>query len=269
MGFVRWLSVKSLVSTFVLLAITLLVLSPAAAQFGANAEQMEKMKQRQAEMMQTQFFMQQLMQLGFNSELKKELEIVDNQAEDVKTLAQDYQKAMMEFHQNNGMMGFEIQKLHKEGKFKEAQQLGESFYEKQKAFNQEYRDKAAEVLLPHQIERLSQISRQQQAKLSNQFQDEFGVVASAADEIGLTKEQKDALVEKIKEARKEYYEKVEAAKKEANEKILSALTPEQQEKMKSLLGDDWDQEKNRRKSMQDMMKKQREMMEKRRMQQKN
>jgi len=240
-----------------------LLFSPLVAQEESIDEIMAKARKRQAEMMKTQFFMQQLSQLSFNSELKKELEIIDSQVEDVKKLATDYQKAMMEFHRTNGMMGFEIQKLHKEGKAEEAAKLGESYQEKQRSFNQEYRDKAAETLLPHQLERLEQISRQQQARFSNEFHDEFGIAASLADDIGLSSEQKDKLVEKIKEARKEYYEKVEAAKQEANDKILSALTPEQQQKIKDLLGDTWDQEKTRRRSMQDMMKKQKEMSEKR------
>ncbi|QEG20527.1 hypothetical protein [Mariniblastus fucicola] len=43
------------------------------AQNGSQSEAVKQAQQRQAKMMQTQFFMQQLMQLNFNSELRKEL----------------------------------------------------------------------------------------------------------------------------------------------------------------------------------------------------
>ena len=123
-------------------------------------------------------------------------------------------------------------------------------------------EKAKEVLLPHQIERLRQIAKRQGAKYTNEFHDEFGLTAAFADEIGLSAEEKKRLLDTIKEARNEYYATVEDAKKKANEKIMAALTTEQKEKMKEILGDEYDQQASQRKARIEMMKKQREQMEK-------
>jgi competence protein ComGC len=237
------------------IAIVLIFAIPSLAQ---QEDAMAKARERQAKMMETQMFMNQLMQLGFNGELRKELEIVDDQVESVKELAQDYQKEMMEFHRENGQIGIEIQKLVKEGKNAEAAELGKDYQDRNREFSESYMDQAAEVLLPHQIKRLKQISKRQGARYSNQFQDEFGIAASFADELGLSAEEKKRLIDTIKEARKEYYTTVADAKKKANEKIMSALTTEQKEKMKEIFGDEYDQQANQRKARIEMMKKQSE-----------
>ena len=207
--------------------------------------------------------MNQLMMLGHDSELRKELEVVDDQVESVKELAQDYQSEMMKFHSKNAKIGIEIQKLVQEGKAEEAQELAAEYQERNREFTESYMEKAKEVLLPHQIERLRQIAKRQGAKYTNEFQDEFGLTATFADEIGLSAEEKKRLLDTIKEARNEYYATVEAAKKKANEKIMAALTTEQKEKLKEILGDEYDQQASQRKARVEMMKKQREMMEKR------
>jgi len=223
-----------------------------------------KMRKQQAKMMETQMFMQQLMQLGFNGELRKELEVVDDQVESVKELAQDYQREMMEFHRDNGQIGIEIQKLMKDGKHEEATKLGEEYQKRNTEFSEDYMEKATEVLLPHQILRLKQIAKRQGAKYSNEFQDEFGIASTVADEIGLSAEEKKRLTDAIKEARAEYYATVEEAKKKASEKILATLTTEQQEKMKEILGEEYDQEAMQRKARAEMMQKQQERMKEQR-----
>jgi len=224
---------------------------------------MAEAKARQAEMMELQMFMQQLMQLNFNSELRKELEVVEDQVESVKKLGEDYQREMIKFHQEHGKLTNEIQKLYQEGKYQEAQEVGEEYQRLNKEFSDGYKKKAEEVLLPHQIQRLKQIAKRQGARYMNQFGDEFGVVASVADEIGMSANEKERLIDAIKAARKEYYAAVDDAKKKANEKIMAALTTEQKEKMQELLGEEYDQEATQRKAREEMMKEQRETMKKR------
>ena len=229
--------------------------SPVMAQ-ETQEEVMAKAKARQSKMLETQFLMAQIMQLGHNADMRKELEVVDDQVDGLKKLAQDYQAAMMEFHSKNSKMMVEVQQLLKDGKPFEAQKLSQQFQQKNQDLSDKYMEKASETLLPHQIERLSQISKQQRVKSMNRFSDEFGVAAALADEIGLSKEEKEKLIETIKEARKEYYEKVEALKKVANEKIMSSLTTEQQQKMREILGDTFDEEKSRRRNMEAIRAKQ-------------
>lgn len=219
--------------------------------------------EEQRKMMETQFFMQQLMMLAHDEELRKELEVVDDQVEEVKKLGQDYQKDMMKFYADNRELMEEMQQMYSDGNVEEAQEMGKEFQKKNTEFSESYMDRAAEVLLPHQIERLKQIAKQQVVKMTNQYSDEFGMASSMAKELGLTPEESKKLNETIKEAREEYYEAVEAAKKKANEKIMSVLTIEQKEKMKQILGDLWDQDASRRKAREKAMKRSKEVMKKR------
>jgi hypothetical protein len=222
--------------------------SISVAQDGSQQEVMARMRKQQAEMMDTQFFMQQLMQLGFSSELRKELEIVDDQVESVKELAQEYQKEMMDFYRGNRELQTELQDLYQSGKHEEARELSLEYQEKQREFNDGFMNKAAGTLLPHQVDRLKQISKQQRVKTMNQFQDEFGVTSALADEIGLSEQEKKRLLDAIKAARKAYYEEVEAAKKKANAVIMAALTTEQQEKLRGIIGDPYDQQQMSRRA---------------------
>ena len=78
-------------------------------------------------------------------------------------------------------------------------ELSKEIQLRQKEFSESYLKKANETLLPHQVKRLQQISKQQRVKRMNQFQDEFGVAASMADELGLSEEERDRLVDAIKD----------------------------------------------------------------------
>lgn len=220
--------------------------------------------EQQQKMMETQFFMQQLMMLGHNEELRKELEVVDDQVEDVKDLAQNYQKDMMKFYSENRELMEEMQQLYRDGNTEEGLEMGKEFQKKNAEFSQSYMDKAAAVLLPHQIDRLKQIAKQQVVKMTNKYSDEFGMASSMAKELGLSPEETRKLNETIKAARDEYYAAVETAKKKANEKIMSVLTIKQQEKMKEILGDMWDQDATLRKTREQALKRQKDAMKKRR-----
>ena len=232
----------------------LMITATASAQDETPEEMVKRMREKQSQMMETQFLMQQLMQLGFNSELRKELEIVDDQVESVKKLAQDYQNEMLEFQKTGQKFRMEIQKLVDDGDHEKARELSMEFQEKNQTLADRYIELASETLLPHQIVRLKQISKQQRVKGMSQFQDEFGIAASMADEIGLTEDEKSRLIEIIKDARKQYYEEVESAKKVANEKIMGALTAEQKEKLRELIGETYNQEEMRRRSREEMLR---------------
>lgn len=224
----------------------------------AQQNELNEARARQSKMMETEFLMVQVMQLGHNADMRKELEIVDDQVDDLKKMTREHQAAMMEFNIKNSKMMVEIQELLKEDKAFEAMSLNQKYQEKIQELSDKYMEKVSGTLLPHQIDRLLQISKQQRIKSTNQFSDEFGIPAALADEVGLSKREKEKLIEVIKAARKEYYEKVEALKKVANEKIMNSLTTEQRAKMREILGDTFDQEKSRRRNMDAIDAKQKE-----------
>ncbi len=227
---------------------------PSVAQ---QEEMVAEMRQRQAKTLQTQLFMHHLLQVGFSSELQEELEVVDHQVESLKELAEDYQRDMVEFRKKNVQVGLEIRKLMKEGNNEEAVKLGEESQNRNKELLERYMEKAAEVLLPDQIKRLKKIAKRRDVKYMNQPQGEFSVVATVADEIGLSMAEKERLKAAIREARKEYHATVKEAKKKAQEKILATLTPEQLENLKEIFGEDYVQDAMPRKSRTEMMEEQR------------
>jgi len=209
------------------LSLALFFTASAMAQDDSQGERHEQ----QQKMLESQFFMNQLMMLGHDKALRKELEVVEEQVKDLKKLAKDYHKELTSFYTNQNS----IQKM-------PAGELQRKIIE----LSQGFMDKASGVLLPHQITRLQQIAKQQRIKLTNQYSDEFGVASSLSKELGLTEQEKEQLEEATEKARQEYYETVATAKKKAKEKIMAALTTQQQDQMNEILGEDWDQDKVRR-----------------------
>lgn len=249
------------VLSILLAAFSLAVFSLAPVQvLGQDGpEQMiEQAKKRQAKMMETQYLTMQLSQLSYNKDLQKELEIVGDQAEAVKKLAQSFQQKQMAFHTENRETMAQIHKLMKDGEHSEARELGEKIQDQSKSLSDERMEQLNEILLPHQTKRLLQIAMQRRIKSMNPFNDEFGIPAALADEIGLSKKEKARLMETIEAARKKYYEELETLKKEANEKIMNSLSIEQREKMRDILGDAYDSDKSRRRDSEARRAKQKE-----------
>ena len=218
-------------------------------------------KEEAEKIMETQFFMSQLMMLGHDEGLRNELEVVDEQVDDLKELAKNYQKDMMSFYSDNKELLEGMQKSALGDNPEDAQEMVKKFQKKNAEFSQGYMDKLEEVLFPHQIERLKQIAKQQQMKLTNKYSDEFGIAASLSKELGLTAEQEEQLNETIKDARQEYYDTVETAKKKALDRIMGTLTPEQKEKMEEIIGDDFDQDFMRRKNREKAKKRRKKLRE--------
>ena len=196
--------------------------------------------------METHFLISKIATLAYDVELRKQLDVVDDQADKLKELAKNHQTDTMKFYTDNTELITKLQGAAGKEGAEHSIELANKFNQKKADFAKAYMDGLMDILLPHQVDRLKQLVKQQRTRLKNQFSDEFGIAASLADELGLDAEQKKGLNESIKIAREEYYDSVAAAKKKANEKILSALTVEQQEKMKKMVGDIWDQEAGRR-----------------------
>jgi hypothetical protein len=103
-----------------------------------------------------------------------------------------------------------------------------------KALQDEQTSRIKKILVPHQLERLEQISTQQ-------YMDSAGTAAALAnkklaEQLGLSKEQLERIKQRSEEVSKELTEKIEQLKQEGREKILSELTSEQREKITQLTG---------------------------------
>lgn len=222
--------------------------------------QQEYMKNNK-DQMERQMLLSQIIQVAYNQSLQDELSLVPEQVETVKTLGQEYQKKMMEFSTERQDEMMEIQELIKEGKNREAMEKSAEYQREFVELTRDIVERAEESLLPHQIERLKQISKQQTSKYSNNYGDEFGIPYGLADEIGLTEEEKRKLKKVIEEARKEYYSQVEKLKEEANERILDAIPSEKRDKLNEILGDFYDAEKQQRRTRDELRERQRRSLE--------
>jgi hypothetical protein len=120
------------------------------------------------------------------------------------------------------------------------QERTKKYHEGAKALGEETEKKVLDILLPHQIKRLKQITLQMQLQTSaygpQAFQSE-----QLVEELKITDEQRAQLQEKQKEVMKEMQEKTQAFYKqlqeESREKLLSVLTPAQRRKLEELTGE--------------------------------
>ncbi len=104
-------------------------------------------------------------------------------------------------------------------------------------------EKLEEVLLPHQMSRLSELTFQMQAKRGGTQ----GLLNNSKikEELGLTDDQIEAVKEKAEEVKDKLEEQIAKAREDAQNEILSVLTPEQQNKIKKMLGESFAFEENR------------------------
>ena len=172
---------------------------------------------------------------GFGSELgllnieqvQKEIELVDDQKEQVRKLNEEQQTAMRE-----AFAGF------RDLSEDERRKRGEELRGKMEAQQKEVRAKLDEILLPHQSERLKQISIQ--VRGTSALAD-----PAVAEELGLTEDQKQKIRQVGEEMRASFQggnreggrERFEAMRKEAEEKTLAVLTAEQKTKLEQMKGE--------------------------------
>lgn len=151
--------------------------------------------------------------LGLES-TQKELEIVPEQKQKLKAIAEKYQADMQGYwSQMRDLKPEEQQKKFAEWRERSAKQ------------QEQIRKQVEEVLLPHQLALLKDLNFRSRAPmyLSN---------PRTIEQIGLTNEQKD----KLRKMREELQEKTQKLQKEMFDKSLELLTPEQKKKLQEQVG---------------------------------
>lgn len=157
--------------------------------------------------------------------VQKELELVDEQQEQIRQMQQSFGQEMKA----------KIDEMMKSGG-PEKNDVAKAIEE----INQRRKERLSEILLPHQIDRLQQISFQNNvnnAGLGN-------ALASKAlmEKLGIDEEQKEKLKTKADELAKELEEKIAKLREEMRDELIDELSPEQQKKLKVLLGDKFEME---------------------------
>lgn len=161
-----------------------------------------------------------------NEDVRKELEIVDEQVDKLTELRDKLREEM-----RSQFQGFrDLSEDERRTRFEEMRgKMEERAKEMQKEVD--------EILLPQQRERLAQISLQQRLQRAGTVD---GLTSGElAEELGITEEQKKAMQEAAQAAEKELQEKIAKARAEARDKILDTLTSEQKEKIKKMLGSEF------------------------------
>ncbi len=166
--------------------------------------------------------------------VQKELDIVAEQKTKLDEIGKKAAAQMRELFGPPPQAGQELSREELRARFAERGK-------KMEAINQETRKAIEEVLLPHQIERLKQISLQLRG--TQALSD-----PEVAKELGITKEQEEKFAQVREEAankarelfgsgeRGQMREKFEALRKETDEKLLAVLTAEQKEKFEKMKG---------------------------------
>ena len=159
-----------------------------------------------------------------SDEVRKELELVDEQIEKLEKLGEEMRNEMREMF--SGMR--DLSQEERQAKFTE---LRETMRKK----GEELSEKVDQVLLPHQRDRLNQIRLQSQLRRSGTS----GALTNdrISETLGLSDEQKAKLREVQEKVDRELREKIEKLRDEGRNEILGILTPEQRAKWDEMMGD--------------------------------
>lgn len=169
--------------------------------------------------------------------VQKELELVDDQKAKLQQIGEKAMARMREAFPRPEP-GQQLSRQERQARFAEMSK-------KMQAINQETQKAIEEVLLPHQVERLKQISLQ--IRGTQALND-----PEVAKELGITEEQKQKIAQVRQEAmnqgrelftsgqREQIREKMEALRKETDEKVLAVLTADQKEKFEKMKGPKFD-----------------------------
>jgi hypothetical protein len=161
-------------------------------------------------------------------DVQQELALVDEQQQKLSEMQQRFAKRMQE----------RLTEIHEGGDLLEGgmnPRRGEEIREMFEKFRAEQREELEQILLPHQLQRLEQISLQMDMKGRGDAEALAG--DRLADALGLTDEQKQRLSERAKEINAELEKDIAKLREEAREELFGELTPSQREKLKSMLGD--------------------------------
>jgi hypothetical protein len=104
--------------------------------------------------------------------------------------------------------------------------------------NKRQADRLASILLPHQLDRLKQISFQRNEQ--NRGISSMLLSKEIAEELGIDEEQQEKLKQRAEELKKEFDEKVAALKSDMRKELLQELTPEQRQKIDQMTGDKYE-----------------------------
>lgn len=164
-----------------------------------------------------------VMGLLMNREVQEELQLVEDQLEDIEALQTEMRDEMRSMFQ--GMRDLDPD---------ERQSFMEDMRKKMEKVGKDFEDRASEILLPHQFDRLKQL--QVQAGNARGIENNQALI----EQLGLTEDQVEEMKAKAEEVNRKLQEKIAKLREQAQDEVLSVLSSEQQKKFKELIGDSFD-----------------------------
>lgn len=160
-----------------------------------------------------------------DNQIQQELGLVEDQMNEIREIQKEFSRQMQQ----------QSQSLFSDGKFDptRAREMGEQMRTVQATMKK----KIDGVLLPHQKQRLQQLSYH--VEMQNRPGGEAIFQGRIADQLELTEEQREKLQERAEEIEKELDEKIAELKKKARADLLKGLTAEQRKKLDEMLGDEF------------------------------
>ena len=159
-----------------------------------------------------------------DEKVQQELELVDDQIEELRGIQQEAGQMMRD-------MFSQLEGVPREERRERMRELQEELQENLA----DIQERANEVLLPHQQDRLKQLQFQSSGRnqgAGGTFQNE-----ELLEQLGVTDAQKEELEAAAARAREELQEKYAELVRDAEEEILKVLDAEQRKKYRELVGD--------------------------------
>ncbi len=154
----------------------------------------------------------------------KDLELVDDQRERLANVQKEFGQQF-----NDAMQQF--------GKSKNDQARIKEIQEEMQAIQKEKAEALANVLLPHQLDRIKQVSNQMQINAQGTAGAlQYGFLAK---ELEISDEQKKKLAEIQKKLQEDIAEKTKQLQEAAKKQVLQELTAEQRAKLKDMTGEEF------------------------------
>ncbi len=169
-------------------------------------------------------------QLIHNPNVRKDLELDDNQVKKLEQINKDFQQQVL-----NGM-----KEMRSGGKNLDHKKWNKMYQE----FITERKTAVGAVLLPHQSKRLKQIAAQMEMR--NRGDANALVSKKMADELGIDDEQKKHLKKRSAELQSELAEEIAKLKEKYRDKLIRELRPDQREKLKDMVGEKFSPKKSKR-----------------------
>jgi len=165
-----------------------------------------------------------------NPKMQRELELVDDQQESINAL-------MEEFGQIRRDVGRDMKERWEAASDEDRKELGKEYWSRVEEGRLEIVKQMKSNLLPHQIDRLEQLSAQRMMR-EGKGRESAGLLSDQMiNYLDISEDQRLRIKEKSEELKKEVSKKIQQILEDARQELLSELNPAQKGKYEKLVGE--------------------------------